>query len=80
MAIQNSAFVPPSPGVWELEQTHVTRPVSFYMAEVWFEDMKRRGRNGIGVETRLQCHGCEENSSVTAALFRIQEIRALCGL
>jgi rifampicin phosphotransferase len=46
MAIQNSAFVPPSPGAWELEQTHVTRPVSFYMAEVWFDDMKRGFQDG----------------------------------
>ena len=34
-------FVPPSPGAWELERTHVTRPVSVLMAEVFPASMMR---------------------------------------
>src|SRR4051812_23141520 len=30
-----TVFAPPSPGAWELERTHATRPVSRYMWDVW---------------------------------------------
>src|SRR5215207_1571134 len=29
-----AGFTPPSPGAWELEQTHLTRPPSIFMAAV----------------------------------------------
>lgn len=35
------AFTPPSPGAWELEQTHLTKPPSLYMADVLPEPMMR---------------------------------------
>jgi len=34
-------FVPPSPGQWELEKTHATRPVSFFMAAMTPEPFRR---------------------------------------
>ena len=34
-------FVPPSPGAWELEQTHLTRPVSVFMAGLFPPPMMR---------------------------------------
>jgi len=34
-------FVPPSPGAWELERTHATRPVSKFMAAVFSTPMVR---------------------------------------
>jgi len=46
MSIPNSAFVPPSPGAWELEQTHVTRPASIFMAEVYLDALKRGFKDG----------------------------------
>jgi pyruvate,water dikinase len=39
-------FIPPSPGAWELEQTHLTRPVSVYMAEVLPAPMMRGFADG----------------------------------
>ena len=36
-----TSFVPPSPGSWELEQTHLTRPISYFMAEVFPGEMMR---------------------------------------
>jgi pyruvate,water dikinase len=35
------AFTPPSPGAWELERTHLTRPVSGFMAEAFPRAMMR---------------------------------------
>lgn len=35
------AFTPPSPGAWELEQTHLTRPASVLTAELFPESMMR---------------------------------------
>ena len=32
-------FAPPAPGAWELEQTHLTRPISVMMAEVFPDAM-----------------------------------------
>src|SRR4051812_20129578 len=40
--ISATEFVPPSPGAWELEQTHLTRPVSGYM-EALFPPAIMRG-------------------------------------
>jgi pyruvate,water dikinase len=34
-------FIPPSPGAWELERTHLTRPVSGFMAEALPRAMMR---------------------------------------
>lgn len=39
-------FSPPSPGSWELEQTHLTKPPSVYMAEVMPPPMMRGFRDG----------------------------------
>ena len=39
-------FTPPSPGAWELEQTHMTRPTSIYTAEVFPEAMMRGFKDG----------------------------------
>ena len=39
-------FVPPSPGAWELEQTHVTRPVSPYTAEIFPGGVQRGFTDG----------------------------------
>jgi pyruvate,water dikinase len=41
-----SAFVPPSPGAWELEQTHLTRPISFFAAEIFPVEMMRGFKDG----------------------------------
>ncbi len=41
-------FVPPSPGAWELERTHFTRPASRFAAAVYPASMKR----GFGEATR----------------------------
>jgi rifampicin phosphotransferase len=35
------SFIPPSPGAWELEQTHLTKPPSIYMAAVMPNAMMR---------------------------------------
>jgi phosphohistidine swiveling domain-containing protein len=43
-----SSFVPPSPGAWELERTHTTRPISVLMADVFPQNMMR----GFGDGTR----------------------------
>jgi pyruvate,water dikinase len=40
------AFTPPSPGAWELEQTHVTRPPSVFTAAVIPEPMMAGFREG----------------------------------
>ena len=34
-------FTPPSPGSWELEQTHMTKPPSVLTAELWPQSMMR---------------------------------------
>ena len=34
-------FIPPSPGAWELERTHLTRPMSGFMAEAFPRAMMR---------------------------------------
>ncbi len=34
MNTASTAFTPPSPGAWELEQTHLTRPPSMFSASV----------------------------------------------
>src|SRR5688572_33337189 len=31
----SAAFTPPSPGAWELEQTHLTRPPSIFSASIF---------------------------------------------
>ena len=42
MTIADSrAFTPPSPGAWELEQTHLTKPASVLTAELFPEPMMR---------------------------------------
>ena len=41
-----TAFVPPSPGAWELEQTHVTKPPSVYFTTVWPAPMMRGFKEG----------------------------------
>ena len=43
------AFTPPSPGAWELEQTHLTRPPSVFMAAVLPQAMM----DGFKAGTRL---------------------------
>jgi rifampicin phosphotransferase len=40
-------FVPPSPGSWELEQTHVTRPISVFMADIFPKQMMRGFRESV---------------------------------
>jgi pyruvate,water dikinase len=40
------AFTPPSPGSWELEQTHLTRPPSVFIASTMPEPMMRGFREG----------------------------------
>lgn len=40
-------FVPPSPGAWELEQTHMTRPISVFMAEIFPPQMMRGFRESV---------------------------------
>ena len=42
----SSTFTPPSPGAWELEQTHLTKPPSVYIAEVMPPAMMRGFRDG----------------------------------
>ncbi len=45
-------FVPPSPGSWELEQTHLTRPLSVLMAKIFPPNMMRgfaEGTRAYGV-------------------------------
>jgi len=39
-------FIPPSPGAWELEQIHLTRPVSVFMADVFPSPMIRGFADG----------------------------------
>ncbi len=39
-------FTPPSPGAWELEQTHLSRPISVFMAEIFPPNMMRGFRDG----------------------------------
>jgi rifampicin phosphotransferase len=41
-----SAFVPPAPGAWELERTHMTRPLSVLMAGVFPQNMMRGFADG----------------------------------
>jgi pyruvate,water dikinase len=41
-----STFSPPSPGAWELEQTHLTRPPSIFMASVIPEPMMAGFKEG----------------------------------
>ena len=41
-----TSFVPPSPGSWELEQTHMTRPLSVVMHGVFPENMMRGFADG----------------------------------
>lgn len=41
-----SSFVPPSPGSWELEQTHLTKPPSVFIAEVMPPAMMRGFKAG----------------------------------
>ena len=41
MSADPQAFTPPSPGAWELEQTHLTKPASFLTAELFPEPMMR---------------------------------------
>jgi len=40
------AFTPPSPGAWELEQTHITKPPSVFIADVMPDAMMRGFREG----------------------------------
>ena len=40
-------FVPPSPGSWELEQTHMTRPISVFMADIFPQPMMRGFRESM---------------------------------
>jgi phosphohistidine swiveling domain-containing protein len=40
-------FVPPSPGSWELEQTHITRPISVFMADIFPPNMMRGFRESV---------------------------------
>ena len=46
MTSTTAAFVPPSPGAWELEQTHVTKPPSVYFTTVWPAPMMRGFKEG----------------------------------
>lgn len=39
-------FSPPSPGAWELEQTHITRPASVFMADIFPAEMMRGFSDG----------------------------------
>jgi pyruvate,water dikinase len=41
LAATTSSFTPPSPGAWELEQTHLTKPPSRYIAAVMPDAMMR---------------------------------------
>jgi len=41
-------FTPPLPGAWELEQTHLTRPVSVFMADV-SPALMRGFSDGVGL-------------------------------
>src|SRR5687768_5220179 len=43
---QASSFVPPGPGAWELESTHMTRPLSVLMASVFPQNMMRGFADG----------------------------------
>lgn len=40
------AFTPPSPGAWELEQTHISRPPSIFTAAIFPDAMMRGFREG----------------------------------
>jgi len=42
MSATSSGFAPPSPGAWELEQTHITKTPSVYLTSV-FPDAMMRG-------------------------------------
>jgi len=42
----STAFIPPSPGAWELEQTHFTKPPSVYFATVFGPAMMRGFKEG----------------------------------
>ena len=46
MTITAARFVPPSPGAWELEQTHLTKPPSIYFASVFPGAMMRGFKAG----------------------------------
>jgi len=46
VSASTAAFVPPSPGAWELEQTHVTKPPSIYFTTVWPHAMMRGFKEG----------------------------------
>src|SRR5687767_11604037 len=46
-----SGFTPPSPGAWELEQTHTTRPPSVFVADVFPAAMMA----GFKAGTRKYC-------------------------
>jgi pyruvate,water dikinase len=39
-------FAPPSPGAWELERTHITKPQSLYLVDTFPEPMMRGFRDG----------------------------------
>ena len=45
-AVTPATFTPPSPGSWELEQTHLSRPVSVFMAEIFVANMRRGFADG----------------------------------
>ena len=46
MTTSPTAFRPPSPGAWELEQTHLTRPPSVFMASVIPQSMMAGFKEG----------------------------------
>jgi pyruvate,water dikinase len=46
MTTASAAFTPPSPGAWELEQTHLTRPPSIFMTAVIPEPMMAGFKEG----------------------------------
>ncbi|HVZ78623.1 MAG TPA: PEP-utilizing enzyme [Gemmatimonadaceae bacterium] len=41
-----TTFAPPAPGAWELEQTHLTRPISVLMAEIFPDAMMSGFKDG----------------------------------
>src|SRR3954471_1376003 len=41
-----ATFTPPSPGAWELEQTHITKPPSLYLQSVFPAPMMRGFKAG----------------------------------
>src|SRR5688572_77718 len=56
MTATSATYTPPSPGAWELEQTHITRPPSVFIAAVLPEPMMAGFKEGTRTYSLLLDH------------------------